>query len=97
MNKIKKFFIVCLMCTNFFFFFLQQCAGTSLLDSWGLELAYRVTTGSTARTEVHMPIIQHMGGQDSSWIPWSVVLDPTGPMNTFLVGEKQIAGGGRYK
>ena len=39
------------------------------------------STGPTACTEFCLPIIGCTGGQDSSWVPWHMVLDsiiPTG-------------------
>lgn len=42
------------------------------------------SAGSTARTEICMPVTQCMGGQDSSWLYWHVVLIPTAPTEELL-------------
>lgn len=38
-----------------------------------------------AHTVVFLPITRHTGGQNSSWIPWSMVLDPTSPPEALLL------------
>ena len=42
------------------------------------------TVGSTASTEVCMPITQCTGGRDSSQVPWLMVLDPIAPTKPLL-------------
>lgn len=42
------------------------------------------STGSTAHTKVYLPIIICTGGQNSSWAPWSMVLNPTTPTKVLL-------------
>ena len=37
----------------------------------------QATAGSTASTEVCLPITQYTGGRDPSWVPWHIMLDPT--------------------
>lgn len=62
----------------------------------GLEPVHGPFKAHSQRTKVSMSITWYMGGQDSSWVSWRMVLDPTAPRRTFLlVNRCQIVVGSR--
>lgn len=61
------------------------------------EAGSQATAGSTAEIKVCMPNTQHTGGQDSSWVSWHMVLDPTAPTKTlfpWMDAKLLLLGGG---
>lgn len=68
--------------------------------------SFQATARSTAESNVHMPITQcmvsyafsqswntpgGMVGWNSSWVPWHMVLDPTGPTRKLLFVEGYLS------
>lgn len=45
---------------------------------------------STAHAKVCQPITRCTGGQDSSWLPWNMVLDPRTPSKVFLLLDRYL-------
>lgn len=58
----------------------------------------QVAAGSTGRIEVCMSTTQHTRGQDSSWVLWHIMLDPTSLTKELLFMDAcQIVLRGKYK
>lgn len=58
--------------------YISQCSpGALRLQPEGARAGSWATSGSTAWTKVSTPIIQCMGGQNFSWVPWHMMQNPT--------------------
>ena len=83
---------------------VYECfSGTPRLWLRGAGASSWVTAGSTAVTEICLPITQHTGRQASSQVPCYMVLNPTAPTKalwidaeggcwSFIFGGRQIQG-----
>lgn len=54
----------------------SRCSWTAAKNGWS---HFTATAGFAASSEVTLPITWCTGGQDSSGVPWCIVLDPTAP------------------
>lgn len=62
----------------------QSSPGTPRLWLRWAGAGPQTTSGSTARTEVYVPITQSIGGWHTFWVPQHRVLDPRAPPVTFV-------------
>lgn len=78
----------------------QYSPGTSRQWLRGAKANSWANAGFTVVTEVYEPITQCMGGHDSSWAPWCMVLNPTAPTEMLLSMDGNptltVGGGGGH-